>query len=143
MSLWTDLQNKSIGKNIRKEDLADIYYPDGEGKITLKSGEYRSAEYKIITDGLAPGVYIKFNKRTLAPFVGTSIIILNLNNKEYRLFNDANLHNTSIVYVFDKPGDYVTNQQEGKKYTVNELENISKQFIDELIKCENEFIKNA
>jgi hypothetical protein len=143
MSFWGDVHKRSRGDEIRKEEFARIYFDCNSPKrevIIADEGDYEGYHYTVSTAGDYPVVCIETESK-ISFFSGADIARLKLDDKEYDLYRHQMNGTTRFCYDFNKEGDYVHNQADGHVYTVNEVVDYAKQFIDKIINCDHDFDK--
>lgn len=150
MSAWGDMMKRGAGENIRGEDFSQIYYDNDSAKkpiVVVEEKEYKDYQYKILTTGDYPSLDIRVRSENTEVFGGYSLVVLKFPDKSYELDRMINPSPGQVryVYTFNKDGDYIHNTEnqskdgEGHKYTVQELEEYAKKFIDKIIQCDVEF----
>jgi len=143
MSLWGEIRKKSNGETITKEDENLVYFGEKLNKESvLKEGVYRNIYYTISTTGLYPSIVFE-SKLEISAFSGSNSVIITDNGVNYNLFRDVlkDASEKSVVryaYSFNQDGDYVPNvHPDGRKYSIDMLEEYAKKFIDLIIKAEH------
>ena len=139
MSLWGEIRKKSNGETITKEDENLVYFGEKPNKESvLKEGVYRNILYTISTTGLYPSIVFE-SKLEISAFSGSNSVIITDDGVNYNLFRDASKRGVvRYTYSFNQDGDYVPDAHpDGKKYSIDMLEEYAKKFIDLIIKAEH------
>ena len=135
MSIWTDMQKRSSGEDIRIEDFRKIYNDENEEGTELYSDKYKDYEYTIYTNGKYP--YIKIStKNDISTFSGYNLVKIYVDDKCYDLDRVVEGSIVGYIYFCNKQDDYVEGEHDGQKYSVSSLETIAKKIIDQI--CESE-----
>ena len=139
MSVWTDIQKRSNGKYISKEDFNTVY--TGGKEAELESGTYKDVQYHISTCGTYPNIGIFINK-PISAFAGADVVKLKLDDGKYYDL-DRMISGSMAVYIyrFNKEDDYVLNEHDGQQYSVEMLKDIAQRFIEKLLESENNLDK--
>lgn len=152
MSAWGDMMRRSSGDEVRKEDIALVYY-DNESKkkenVILKEKDYKNYHYRIKTFGCFPILEMDVKSEDTNVFGGYELVILKCpDNKSYELDRQRVENIVRFVYKFNKPEDYIhsdnphpKSSQDGHMYTVQEVEKYAEMFIDKILDCEKELNK--
>ena len=139
MSLWGEIRKKSNGETITKEDENLVYFDEKLNKESvLKEGVYRNISYTISTTGLYPIIVFE-SKLEISAFSGSNSVIITDDGVNYNLFRDASKKGVvRYTYSFNQDGDYVPDvHPDGRKYSIDMLEEYAKKFIDLIIKAEH------
>ena len=137
MSIWRDIEDRAAGNVIRNEDFYKVYPGSLPEDNLLHTGKYKNQEYMIFTDGGYPYITIYID-RNLSIFAGAGII--KINDKNGQLITlDRTVDGLKSVYRFDlnRGEDYVVDDHNGKKYTIDMLEDIAKDIIEQILECED------
>lgn len=141
MSIWTDIQSRSAGEDLRNEEFSQIYTKDGKFPVSIKKNEYKNHIYEIATWGDYPYIEIIFPLE-ISVFSGSNKIILNDGNKQYALTRENLSKVIHFYYECNKDGDYILGKQDGHKYGLNELEQMAEKFIDLIENAEKKLIND-
>ena len=138
MSVWSDIQDRSAGNIISKEDMASVYPGKEAGHQTLDSGEYKKLNYTIKTNGEYPFITIS-TEQEISAFSGYQIIKLkDEDGKFYNLERIAKNNEVEFIYFCNQEKDYVAGVQDGIKYSVDMLRQMAEKFIDLILDGERE-----
>lgn len=150
MSTWGDMIKRAEGENIKDEEFSLIYYDNDSAKKpieTVKEGKYKSFNYTICTAGDYPILDIRTDGYGLSVFSGYNLVVLKFpDGKWFELDRSVlNKEVTKYLYEFNKEGDYIHSKrnEDGHKYTVQEVEKYAEMFIDKIIQCEEESVKHS
>ena len=150
MSTWGDIIRRAEGEEISKEEFSLIYYDNDSAKKpieTVKEGKYKSFTYTICTAGDYPILDIRTEGYGLSVFSGYNLVVLKFpDNGQYELERSTlSKEVTKYQYEFNKDGDYNHSKrnEEGHKYTVQEVEKYAEMFIDKILQCEEESVKRS
>ena len=139
MSIWSDIHKRSNGKTVSKEDELEIY----SGEFSqIGSGEYNQYRYEIWTGGTHPFIAIIPNLITTNLSDVYSVECIMPDGKSYDLARSNRVDACIFYHHFNKYTDYILGDygHDGKKYTLNELQDLAKEFIKHLITCECDLI---
>lgn len=141
MSIWTDMQRRSSGEDIRSEDFRKVY-PGGEidRPQKLAEGEYKDGEYTVFTVGDFPIIEIYID-RAMSVFAGASKIVIDVDEEQLELSRKSDGAGSTYTFSLCREGDYVEGKQDGKKYSIEMLKTLSERIIDEILKCEDDISK--
>jgi len=139
MSIWADLQDRCSGEVTRKEDDILIYHKPDKESQTLTEDTYNDFKFKIESNGAYPVVTI-FPPNVVSCFAGASVAVLKIDGHFYELSRKVNFGQTKFIYEFNKEKDYVYGEAEKRHWTLPDLIDISKKFIDEIIDSERVFV---
>lgn len=143
MSIWSDIHRKSNGDSISKEDFSQIYNPDIEGDEVLDTDEYKGNQYMIYTTGSYPYIVIMM-KQEISVFSGYQLVKLKRSDgKYYDMERVAADGKVGFTYFCNNKDDYVEDDHDGKKYGLSELKSMAEEFIDLILDCESDFMKNS
>ena len=133
MSIWSDMQDRSSGLSLSKEDY-NLLYGGGDLK-QLHSCIYRNMNYEIITKDFP---YIEIiSKLGISIFSGSTLVILKDERKIYELHRETINNNTHFYYSCNKKGDYIPDVQDGHLYSLDELKSLAEKLIDLILKAES------
>ena len=136
MSIWADIQDKSCGDTISKEDFSQIYNGESNQK-ELESGEYNNAKYSIKTSGFYPYISVTID-RPLSVFAGSKLVRLQINDEWVELERHSTGLLSNYVYTFNHNGDYYLGEHDGKKYNLDMLRSFAHTLIDKITKSEDD-----
>ena len=136
MSIWSDIEDRSAGE-LREEEFKKIYPGHCPEKNLLEDGEYNEGDYMIFTNGKYPYITIRVNME-ISIFAGFGRVKIHTKDGE-----DVELRRTTAkggysVYTLelDRDEDFVLDEHDGKKYSLDMLRDIAKDLIDQILKCE-------
>lgn len=138
MSVFDDIIQRSKTGISRTEDYAKIYFspPDYKDITVLADEDYKDFHFVIETCGTSPRTRILYKDDGISIHAGESDITLPDRNGE-----NKKLHRKYRVvsYTYNKEGDCINNIKghSGHKYTLKELLDDAKAFIDALIDQES------
>ena len=154
MSVWGKILDRGAGESISKEEFTRVYYDNDNAKkplVTLEENEYKGYKYMILTAGDYPILDIRVKDNGISVFSGHNLVILKFDDGQ-RFELDRFLLNgneTKYLYEFNKDGDYIHSSsydrctEEGHKYSVQEVNEYAKMFINKLIECEDDKYKHT
>ena len=139
MSIWSDMQDRSAGISLSKEDYNLLY---GGGDLRqLHSGIYRNMNYEITAKDFP---YIEIiSKLDISIFSGSGQVILKDAKKTYELEREYMFNSVHFFYECNKKGDYIPDVQDGHLYNLDELKSLAKKLIDLILKAENNLFNEA
>ena len=133
MSIWSDMQDRSSGLSLSKEDY-NLLYGGGDLK-QLHSCIYRNMYYEITAKDFP---YIEIiSKLGISIFSGSTQVILKDDRKTYELHRETINNNTHFYYSCNKKGDHIPGVQDGHLYSLDELKSLAEKIIDLILKAEN------
>jgi hypothetical protein len=137
MSIWRNISQRSEGITIRKEDNGLIY--GGCGKEKLFEDKYQDFVYEIWTTGDYPYIVMK-TETNLKGYTGAGNIEMKDTNGDKVIFNRY------VLPCFTGVGwtelfKYVCDKNNQKKYTLGQLKNLAKHYINILILGNNAFLR--
>ena len=148
MSIWSDIEDRSVGGQIREEEFHKIYYDNGSTKKpieTLDEDTYKDYTYMILTAGDYPILDIRVKSEDTSVFGGYTLVILKFpDGSKYEIERSMlpTMGTIKYLYSFDKEGDYVHNRDDNAEdahiYTLEELQKYARMFIDKIIQCEDD-----
>ena len=133
MSIWSDMQDRSAGTSLSKEDYNLLY---GGGDLRqLHSGIYRNMNYEITAKDFP---YIEIiSKLDISIFSGSTQVILTDDKKTYELKRETMSNSIHFYYNCNKKGDHIPGVQDGHLYNLDELKSLAEKLIDLLLKAED------
>ena len=139
MSIWSDMEDRSSGLSLSKEDY-NLLYGGGDLK-QLYSGIYRNMNYDIIAKDFP---YIEIiSKLYISIFSGSTQVILTDNKKIYVLKRETMSNSIHFYYNCNKKGDYIPDVQDGYLYSLDELKSLAEKIIDLILKAEDNLFDKA
>ena len=139
MSIWSDMQDRSAGISLSKEDY-NLLYGGGDFR-QLHSGIYRNMNYEISAKDF-PCIEI-ISKLDISIFSGSTQVILTDDKKTYELKRETMSNSIHFYYNCNKKGDYIPNVQDGHLYNLDELKRLAEKLIDLILKAENNLFNEA
>lgn len=139
MSIWSDMQDRSAGISLSKEDYNLLY---GGGDLRqLHKDTYKNMTYEIAAKDFP---YIEIiSKLTISIFSGSVQVILKDEKKTYELQRQPMSSSIHFYYNCNKKGDYIPDVQDGHQYSLDELKSLAEKLIDLLLKAENDLFNEA
>ena len=139
MSIWSDIEDRSAGISLSKEDYNLLY---GGGDLRqIHSGIYRNMNYEITAKDF-PSIEI-ISKLDISIFSGSKQIILCDGKKTYELKRQTMSNSIHFYYNCNKEGDHVPGVQDGHLDNLDELKSLAKKLIDLILKAENNLFNEA
>ena len=133
MSIWSDIQDRSAGISLSKEDY-NLLYGGGELK-QLHKDTYKDMTYEIAAKDFP---YIEIiSKLTISMFSGSSQVLLTDDGKAYELQRKVMNSSVHFYYNCNKKGDHIPGVQDGHLYSLDELKSLAEKLIDLLLKAED------
>ena len=133
MSIWSDMEDRSAGISLSKEDYNLLY---GGGDLRqLHSGIYKNMNYEIGARKF-PCIEI-ISKLDISIFSGSKQIILCDGKKTYELKRETMSNSIHFYYNCNKEGDHIPDVQDGHLYNLDELKSLAEKLIDLILKAEN------
>ena len=133
MSIWSDMEDRSAGISLSKEDYNLLY--GGEVLKQIHKDTYKDMIYEISAKDFP---YIEIiSKLTISIFSGSVKVILKDEKKTYELQREVMSDSVHFYYNCNKQGDYIPNVQDGHLYNLDELKNLAEKLIDLILKAEN------
>lgn len=133
MSIWSDMQDRSLGDAIRKEDY-NLLYERGVLEQIHKD-TYKNMTYVIAAKDFP---YIEIiSDLDISIFSGSSQVILTDDGKVYELQREVRNNSVHFYYNCNKKGDHIPGVQDGHQYCLNELKRLAEKFIDIILKAED------
>ena len=139
MSIWSDIEDRSAGDTLRKEDY-NLLYGGGDSR-QLHKDEYKNMTYVIAAKDF-PYIDI-MSKLGISIFSGSSQVILTDDDKFYELQREVMNSSVHFYYNCNKKGDHIPGVQDGHLYNLNELKSLAEKLIDLLLKAEDNLFDTA
>lgn len=139
MSIWSDMEDRSAGISLSKEDYNLLY---GGGDLRqLHKDTYKDMRYKITAKDFP---YIEIiSKLYISIFSGSKQVILKDDKKTYELQRECMDNSTRFFYECNKEGDYIPDVQDGHLYSLDELKSLAEKLIDLILKAESNLFNEA
>ena len=139
MSIWSDMQDRSAGISLSKEDYNLLY---GGGVLKqIHKDTYKDMIYKITAKDFP---YIEIiSKLYISIFSGSKQVILKDDKKTYELQRECMDNSTRFFYECNKEGDYIPDVQDGHLYSLDELKSLAEKLIDLILKAESNLFNEA
>ena len=139
MSIWSDMEDRSAGISLSKEDYNLLY---GGGVLKqIHKDTYKDMIYKISARKFP---YIEIiSKLYISIFSGSKQVILKDDKKTYELQRECMDNSTRFFYECNKEGDYIPDVQDGHLYSLDELKNLAEKLIDLILKAESNLFNEA
>lgn len=139
MSIWSDMEDRSAGISLSKEDYNLLY---GGGVLKqIHKDTYKDMIYEIRARKF-PCIKI-ISKLDISIFSGSKQIILCDEKKTYELHRDYMIDSVHFFYECNKKGDYIPDVQDGHLYSLDELKSLAEKLIDLILKAENNLFNEA
>lgn len=139
MSIWSDMEDRSAGISLSKEDY-NLLYGGGVFKQIHKD-TYKDMIYKITAKDFP---YIEIiSKLYISIFSGSKQVILKDDKKTYELQRECMDNSTRFFYECNKEGDYIPDVQDGHLYSLDELKSLAEKLIDLILKAENDLFREC
>ena len=133
MSIWSDIEDRSAGNTVRKEEYNLLY---GGGELRqLHKDTYKNMTYVIAAKDF-PYIDI-MSKLGISIFSGSSQVLLTDDYKFYELQREVMNSSVHFYYNCNKKGDHIPGVQDGHLYNLNELKSLAEKLIDLLLKAED------
>ena len=139
MSIWSDMQDRSAGISLSKEDY-NLLYGGGDLRL-LHKDTYKDMIYEITAKDF-PCIEI-ISKLTISIFSGSGQVILKDEKKTYEMQRQPMSSSIHFYYNCNKKGDYIPDVQDGHLYNLDELKSLAKKLIDLLLKAENDLFNEV
>ena len=139
MSIWSDMEDRSAGISLSKEDYNLLY--GGEVLNQIHEDTYKDMRYEIIARKF-PCIEI-ISKLDISIFSGSRQVILCDEKKTYELEREYMFNSVHFFYECNKKGDYIPDVQDGHLYNLDELKSLAEKFIDFILKAENNLFNEA
>ena len=139
MSIWSDMEDRSAGISLSKEDYNLLY---GGGVLKqIHKDTYKDMIYEITAKDFP---YIEIiSKLYISIFSGSKQVILKDDKKTYELQRECMGNSTHFFYECNKEGDYIPDVQDGHLYSLDELKNLAEKLIDLILKAESNLFNEA
>ena len=139
MSIWSDMEDRSAGISLSKEDYNLLY---GGGVLKqIHKDTYKDMIYEITAKDFP---YIEIiSKLYISIFSGSKQVILKDDKKTYELQRECMDNSTRFFYECNKEGDYIPDVQDGHLYSLDELKSLAEKLIDLILKAENNLFNEA
>ena len=139
MSIWSDMEDRSAGISLSKEDY-NLLYGGGDLRL-LHKDTYKDMIYEITAKDF-PCIEI-ISKLTISIFSGSGQVILKDEKKTYEMQRQPMSSSIHFYYNCNKKGDYIPDVQDGHLYNLDELKSLAKKLIDLLLKAENDLFNEV
>ena len=139
MSIWSDIEDRSAGISLSKEDY-NLLYGGGDSR-QLHKDTYKNMTYVIAAKDF-PYIDI-MSKLGISIFSGSSQVLLTDDGKAYELQREVMSSSVHFYYNCNKKGDYIPDVQDGHQYSLDELKSLAEKLIDLLLKAENDLFNEA
>lgn len=133
MSIWADIQDRSAGISLSKEDY-NLLYGGGDSR-QLHKDEYKNMTYEIAAKDF-PYIDI-MSKLGISIFSGSSRVLLTDDGKAYELQREVMSSSVHFYYNCNKKGDHIPGVQDGHLYNLDELKSLAEKLIGLLLKAED------
>ena len=133
MSIWSDIEDRSAGISLSKEDY-NLLYGGGDSR-QLHKDEYKNMTYEIAAKDF-PYIDI-MSKLGISIFSGSSRVLLTDDGKAYELQREVRNNSVHFYYNCNKKGDHIPGVQDGHLYSLDELKSLAEKLIDLLLKAED------
>ena len=133
MSIWSDMEDRSAGISLSKEDYNLLY--GGEVLNQIHKDTYKDMRYEIIARKF-PCIEIT-SKLDISIFSGSRQVILCDEKKTYELEREYMFNSVHFFYECNKKGDHIPDVQDGHLYSIDELKNLAEKLIDLILKAES------
>ena len=139
MSIWSDMEDRSAGISLSKEDYNLLY---GGGVLKqIHKDTYKDMIYEIRARKF-PCIKI-ISKLYISIFSGSKQVILKDDKKTYELQRECMDNSTHFFYECNKKGDYIPDVQDGHLYSLDELKSLAEKLIDLILKAESNLFNEA
>ena len=139
MSIWSDIEDRSAGNTVRKEEY-NLLYGGGDSR-QLHKDTYKNMTYVIAAKDF-PYIDI-MSKLGISIFSGSSQVILTDDDKFYELQREVMNSSVHFYYNCNKKGDHIPGVQDGHLYNLDELKSLAEKLIDLLLKAEDNLFDTA
>ena len=139
MSIWSDMEDRSAGISLSKEDYNLLY---GGGVLKqIHKDTYKDMIYEITAKDFP---YIEIiSKIGISIFSGSGQVILKDDKKTYELQRECMGNSIHFFYECNKEGDYIPDVQDGHLYSLDELKSLAEKLIDLILKAESNLFNEA
>ena len=141
MSIWSDMEDRSAGISLSKEDY-NLLYGGGDLKL-LHKDTYKDMRYEIKAKDFP---YIEIiSKIDISIFSGSGQLILCDGKNTYELKRVPIFISNSVYFFYEcnKEGDHIPDVQDGHLYNLDELKSLAEKLIDLILKAENNLFNEA
>ena len=141
MSIWSDMEDRSAGISLSKEDYNLLY---GGGVLKqIHKDTYKNMRYEIIARKF-PCIEI-ISKLDISIFSGSRQVILCDEKKTYELERMPITISNSVHFFYEcnKKGDHIPDVQDGHLYNLDELKSLAEKLIDLILKAESNLFNEA
>lgn len=141
MSIWSDIEDRSAGISLSKEDY-NLLYGGGDLKL-LHKDTYKDMIYEITAKDF-PCIKI-ISKLDISIFSGSGQVILCDGKNTYELKRVPITISNSVHFFYEcnKKGDHIPDVQDGHLYNLDELKSLAEKLIDLILKAENNLFNEA
>ena len=133
MSIWSDMEDRSAGISLSKEDY-NLLSGGGDLRL-LHKDTYKDMIYEITAKDF-PCIEI-ISKLDISIFSGSRQVILCDGRKTYKLQRESKGNSAHFFYDCNKEGDHIPDMQDGHLYNLDELKSLAEKLIDLILKAEN------
>ena len=139
MSIWSDMEDRSAGISLSKEDY-NLLYGGGDLRL-LHKDTYKDMTYEISARKF-PCIEI-ISKLDISIFSGSKHVILCDGKKTYELERGYMINSVHFFYECNKEGDHIPDVHDGHLYNLDELKSLAEKLIDLILKAENNLFNEA
>ena len=135
MSIWSDIEDRSDGKQLRKEEFLKVYPGELPRENLLDSSEYSDGDYMIFTNGRYPYITVRV-KIEISIFAGAGTVKVHTKDGEDVVLKRSTAKGGYAVYTLElnRDEDFVLDEHDGKQYDLEMLRDIAKDLIDQILK---------
>ena len=141
MSIWSDMEDRSAGISLSKEDYNLLY---GGGVLKqIHKDTYKNMKYEITAKDFP---YIEITSKIgISIFSGSGQVILKDAKNTYELKRVPIFISNSVHFFYEcnKEGDYIPDVQDGHLYSLDELKSLAEKLIDLILKAESNLFNEA
>ena len=141
MSIWSDMEDRSAGISLSKEDYNLLY---GGGVLKqIHKDTYKDMIYEITAKDF-PCIEI-ISKLDISIFGGSGQVIICDGKNTYELKRVPIFISNSVHFFYEcnKKGDYIPDVQDGHLYNLDELKSLAEKLIDLILKAESNLFNEA
>ena len=141
MSIWSDMQDRSAGTSLSKEDY-NLLYGGGDLRL-LHKDTYKDMIYEITAKDF-PCIEI-ISKLDISIFGGSGQVIICDGKNTYELKRVPIFISNSVHFFYEcnKKGDHIPDVQDGHLYNLDELKSLAEKLIDLILKAESNLFNEA
>ena len=141
MSIWSDMEDRSAGISLSKEDY-NLLYGGGDLRL-LHKDTYKDMIYEITAKDF-PCIEI-ISKLDISIFGGSGQVIICDGKNTYELKRVPIFISNSVHFFYEcnKKGDHIPDVQDGHLYNLDELKSLAEKLIDLILKAENNLFNEA